>query len=83
MANPPLIPQETVRYKTHLKRALVEALRSTFLAHEDPYLRKTRVDIDYPQTEAEYPTNIVRFFERDVHNAGVGHVERTPLIHST
>lgn len=71
----PLIPQETVRYTTHLKRSLVEALREPFANHPDEYLRKTKVDIDFPQDEADYPAIIVRYFGRTLSNAGVGHKE--------
>jgi hypothetical protein len=43
--------------------------------HPDQRLRKTKVTIDFPTSEAEYPTIIVRFFERGIRNAGVGHME--------
>lgn len=69
------IPTYTIRYKTYVKEALVEALRAVFSQHPDEILRRTNINIDFPLTEADYPAIIVRFYERDIHNAGVGHVE--------
>jgi hypothetical protein len=58
-----------------VKAALVEGLQEVFENHPDDLLTRTRVTLDFPQTEADYPTIIVRFFEREIKNAGVGHVE--------
>lgn len=69
------IPIHTIKYKTYVKEALVEALREVFADHPDEILRTTNVNIDFPLTEAEYPAIIIRFYERDIHNAGVGHYE--------
>jgi hypothetical protein len=69
------IPTYTIRYKTYVKEALVEALREVFADHPDEILRTTNVNIDFPLTEADYPAIIIRFYERDIHNAGVGHHE--------
>lgn len=70
-----MLPEQTIRYKTSIKYALVEALRSVFSNHPDTLLRRTKVSIDYPTTENMYPTVIVRFYEREIRNAGIGHVE--------
>lgn len=70
-----LMPQKTVHYKTYVKRAVVEALRGVFKNHPDELLSRTKVDIEYPKTNADYPTVLVRFFERDINNVGIGHVE--------
>lgn len=67
--------EKTIPYKTYIKQSLVEALRSVFNGHVDEVLRKTRVTIEYPNEHAAYPAIIVRFFERDIKNAGVGHSE--------
>src|SRR4051794_20431433 len=75
MAAMPLLPEQTIRYKTHVKTSLVQALRQVFANHPDSILRSTKVTIDYPTSENMYPTVIVRFYERQVKNAGVGHVE--------
>lgn len=73
-----MLPERTIRYKTYVKTALVTALRDVFKVHPDPLLRKTKITIDYPTSENMYPTIIVRFYERDIRNAGVGHVEYLP-----
>jgi hypothetical protein len=70
-----LFPERTIRYKTYVKTALVEALRQVFANHPDEILRRTKVSIDYPTSENLYPTVIVRFYEREIRNAGIGHVE--------
>lgn len=69
------LPQVTVKYKTYVKTATVEAFRDVFQHHKDTQLAKSKVTIEYPRTEADYPVLIVRFFEREVKNAGVGHEE--------
>lgn len=71
----PLLPEQTIRYKTYVKQSLVEALRSVFSNHPDTLIRNTKISVDYPTSQARYPTVIVRFHERDIQNAGVGHVE--------
>lgn len=65
----------TVPYKTYVKQSLVESLKVVFDAHVDPLLKSTRVSIEYPNEKALYPAVIVRFFERQINNAGVGHYE--------
>src|SRR4051812_31881558 len=70
-----MLPEQTIRYKTYVKTALVEALRSVFSNHPDSLLQRTKVSIDYPTSENKYPTVLVRFFEGKITNAGVGHVE--------
>jgi hypothetical protein len=77
MANP-LIPINTIRYKTYLKETMIEALRSVFEDHVDELLRKTKIDIDNPTDQESYPAIIVRFYERSITNAGVGHEEFLP-----
>lgn len=69
------LPERTITYKTYIKTALVEALSAVFGQHKDKILRRTQVGIDFPRTEADYPTIIVRFFERKIDNAGVAHEE--------
>lgn len=69
------LPEKTVHYKTYVKTSLVEAIRPVFGNHRDKALRKTTTEIDFPKTLADYPTVIVRFFEREIFNAGVGHEE--------
>jgi len=70
-----VLPERTIPYKTYIKRSLVEALREVFANHPDTKLQRTKVSIDYPTSELAYPSVVIRFFERSVRNAGVGHVE--------
>jgi hypothetical protein len=71
----PLLPEETIPYKTWVKTSIVEALKPVFANHPDEKIRGTKVSIDYPTSRAHYPAVIVRFFEQQIQNAGVGHVE--------
>jgi hypothetical protein len=82
-----LLPEQTIHYKTWIKTSLVEGLKSVFLNHPDNRIRTqpglgpngstlgTKVSIDYPTSELHYPAVVIRFFEREIMNAGVGHVE--------
>lgn len=70
-----MLPEQTIHYKTYVKTALVEALRSVFVNHPDQSLRRTKIGIDYPTSENRYPMVLVRFHERDIQNAGIGHIE--------
>lgn len=80
------LPIETISYKTYLKSALVSALRIVFNSHPDPRLQTqydsngnvsggTFIGIEFPTDQHEYPTIVVRYYERQVRNAGVGHIE--------
>jgi len=69
------LPQVTVKYKTYVKEALVEALSEVFQHHKDNALARTKVTIDFPRTDADYPTLLIRFNERDIQNMGIGHIE--------
>lgn len=70
-----ILPQKTIHYKTYLKRAIVEALKPVFAAHPDSKLRGTKITIDYPTTQNAYPAIVIRYIERKIENAGVGHLE--------
>lgn len=69
------LPQQSIRYKSYIKEALVEGLQAVFKSHRDKVLRSTKVGIDFPITQVQYPAIQVRFFERSIANAGVGHYE--------
>lgn len=73
------MPQMTVRYKTYVKKALVQAVRGVFDNHKDKLLARTKVTLDYPRSNAEIPSVIVRLHERDIRNMGVGHEEHIHL----
>lgn len=68
-------PEQTIRYKTYIKRTLVEALTKVFKGHPDALIQNTKVTIEFPKTEIDFPSVVVRFFEREIFNAGVGHQE--------
>ncbi len=74
----PVIPVQTIKYKQYVKEALVEALRSVFATHPDQILRDTTIGIDFPLTEVDYPSIVVRFYERQIKNMGIGHYELGP-----
>lgn len=71
----PLQLVETVRYKTYLKEALVEALRPVFASHADSLFRDTKVTIETPFSEARFPAIVIRFYERQIKAAGIAHSE--------
>lgn len=71
--------QQTIHYKTYIKETLTEGMAAVFAGHPDAILRdKTKPTVALPMTETEYPAVVVRFFERDIHNMGVGHQESLP-----
>lgn len=72
-------PERTLPYKTYIKRSLVEGLRSVFASHPDPLLQHTKVSIEYPRTQADYPAVLLKFYERKIMNAGVGHYQDLKL----
>jgi hypothetical protein len=67
--------QQTIRYRTYLKEAVIEALRTVFAQHPDSMIRNTKVNLAYSTERASYPAIIVRYYERDISSAGVGHEE--------
>lgn len=79
----PLQRIETIRYKTYLKEALVEALRPVFSSHTDPNFRDVKVTIETPFSEAHYPSIVIRFYERQIKNAGIAHEEFFPDPNAT
>jgi|GEM_PF-1978936 len=69
------LPEKTIKYKTYLKTALVEALKPVFNSHIDQKLQPTKVTIDMPKERQSFPAVVVRFYENEITNAGVGHEE--------
>lgn len=70
-----LLAQQTIAYKTYIKETMVKALREVFQSHPDPILAGTKITIDYSFKKLSYPAIVVRFYERSIKNAGVGHYE--------
>lgn len=76
---PPLLQQNTIQYKTYVKETIVQATRAVFATHPDTIVRdNTNVGIDFSFEESKYPSVIVRFYERQIRNAGLAHVEHFP-----
>ena len=69
------IYQHTIQYRTYIKQAVVEALRDVFDDHPDPLLQNTKVTVELPTDESSYPAIIVRYYNRSLRNAGIGHHE--------
>lgn len=69
------LPEKTIKYKTYIKTALVESLKPVFNEHIDPKLRETKVVIDMPKERQSFPALVIRLYENEIFNAGVGHEE--------
>ena len=69
------LPEKTIKYKTYVKTALVESLRPVFQNHIDSKLQPTNVTIDMPKERQSFPSIVIRFYESEIKNAGVGHEE--------
>jgi hypothetical protein len=69
------LPEQTIPYKSYLKRSLVEGLKPVFTSHPDSMLQGTKVSIDFPNDREKYPAVLVRYHEATIFNSGVGHVE--------
>ena len=67
--------QQTIRYRTYIKETIVEALRAVFQNHPDPLLRGVKISPELPMDRSSYPAIIVRYFNRSLRNAGIGHHE--------
>lgn len=74
------VAQQTLQYKTFLKRTMTEALQNAFALYADPTLLKTKIGPDYQTTRANFPSIVVKFYEQKLMNAGVGHMEWGPEI---
>lgn len=77
----PIKPIQEIRYTTYLKKTIVQALQPLFDAHpDDTTLKDTKVTLDTPRTELQYPCVVVRFYERDFKSIGVGHSENIETL---
>lgn len=75
---PQYVAQQTLQYKTFLKRTMTEALQNAFGLYEDATLNKAKIGPDYQTTRANFPSVVVKFYEQQIKNAGVGHMEWGP-----
>jgi hypothetical protein len=74
----PYVQQQTLQYSVFIKRALVEALRDALQNHPSSLVKGAKVSVDLPQDQASFPSIVVKFYEREMPNAGVGHFEMFP-----
>jgi len=74
--------EKTIHYKTSIKRSMVESIRAVFSVHPDKLLSTTKVTIEHPQDKSKYPSVVVRFFESEIKNMGLGHMETLPVTDS-
>lgn len=73
---PQYTPQATLQYKTFIKRTIVEALQNAFAGYEESLtLGKAKIGLNYSTERVDFPAVIVKFYEKTIKNAGVGHVE--------
>lgn len=78
VVKPQYLAQQTLQYKTFLKRTMTEALQNAFGLYEDPTLHKTKIGPDYQTTRANFPSVVIKFYEKQLQNIGVGHMEWGP-----
>jgi hypothetical protein len=76
-------PERTIQYKTFVKQTMGRALHDVFQNHPDKLLASTRVSVEYPREQVDYPTVIIRFFERDISNAGIANEEQLVTVGQT
>jgi hypothetical protein len=72
------IPQATLQYSTFIKRALVESLQDALSHHPDPLVQTAKAALDFTHDRFRLPAVIIKFYEREMPNAGVGHYEYLP-----
>lgn len=70
-----LLPEKTISYRSYLKTQLVLSLQDVYTNHPDPRIQASKITIEYPTNQNAYPTIVIRFWERSIRNAGVGHIE--------
>ncbi len=77
---PKRIAQQTLQYKLFIKRTISEALENAFDLYEDPTLAKTKIGPNYAEDRADFPNIVVKFYEQQIKNIGVGHSEWGPQL---
>jgi hypothetical protein len=68
-------PQQTLQYSTFIKRTLIEATRDALVNHPSATVVATDVTMNLPRTKASFPSIVIKLYEREMPNAGVGHYE--------
>lgn len=72
---PQYLPQGTLQYKTFIKRTISEALQNAFARYADKMLSEVKAGPGYTTDRADFPSIVVKFYEKTLKNAGIGHVE--------
>jgi hypothetical protein len=70
--------QSTLQYSLFIKRAIVESLQDAFDRHPTKMVRASKVAVDFTHDRFSLPAVIIKFYEREMPNAGVGHEEWLP-----
>lgn len=77
--NLPIRQEQSASYRTLIKGALVTSLRSVFTTqYKDAQFRNLRIDPEFSLTRVTWPAIYIKYNEREVRNAGVGHLEYFP-----
>src|ERR1017187_9998963 len=72
---PQYLPQATLQYRTFLKRSISEGLQNAFGLYEDETLEACKIGVEYQTSRVNFPNIVVKYFEKSLQNAGVGHKE--------
>ncbi len=72
---PQYLPQATLQYRTFLKRSITEGLQNAFVQYDDETLEACKIGIDYQTSRINFPNIVVKYYEKSLQNAGVGHKE--------
>jgi hypothetical protein len=72
----PIKSVQTLQYNLYITETISEGLRAVFATHPDRILReKTSVVTDFSFKKTEFPAVVIRFYERSIATAGIGHFE--------
>jgi hypothetical protein len=72
----PLRQEVPVKYKTMVKRTIVDSLRNVFdSTYPDEQFQNLKITPEFPLTKVSYPAIHIQFNEEVISNAGVGHAE--------
>jgi hypothetical protein len=67
---------DPINYKIQIKRVIVNEFRNYFQNVSDSVtINKINCALEYPNTAESYPAVIVGYKEKEIHNAGISHLE--------
>lgn len=77
--NLPIRQEKAASYRTLIKGALITSLRSVFTTqYSDPQFQNLRIEPEFSLKRVTWPAIYIVYNEREVRNAGVGHLEYFP-----